>query len=237
VTVKVNDLTVYEVLASGNNGADAIWMGKTPCHLVVQVDVGMPDGANGVGVRANYPANTNPRYALYIDQIDIYVPATTSSSAPLSASDQGSSGDTGALSTTLAKLLANDDSGASNDQAQLLVPQRITSTSDDLGRSADTASLSANGSAPSTLLTTLDQGASLDFGTLGNAPHYLTGLDLGQSSDTATLRTSIDLSIRPVVGTVTEELYARLGPYTVEDADYGLYAAKRGNRPRIRAGC
>jgi len=213
VTVKVNDLQVYQV-------TDTAWVGTTPCHLVVQTDVGMPDGANGVSVRAGYPANTNPRFQVAISQIDIWVPATVSANAPLSASDQGSSSDSGVLGTTRATLFSSDDDGASTDHAQLLVPRSLLAATE-RGQAIDVASLSVNGSTPSTMLIGYDEGTSLDFGRLAGSSQYLNANDRGRSLDTATLQTAVDLSVRPVVGSVAEEIYESLSPISTDDPNNG----------------
>lgn len=214
VTVKVNDIQVYQV-------TNKAWVGTTPCHLVVQSDVGVPDGANGIDMRDNYPANTNPRFQIAISRIDIWEPSDVPSSAPLSASDRGSSSDSAFLGRSQATLYSNADVGRSADQSQLLVPLSLNSGTADVGRSADTASLSTSGSTPSTLLSALDAGSSSDSATLGGSRQYLTGLDVGQSSDQAALTTFVDLSVRPVVGSVAERIYGRLEVFAVHDAEFG----------------
>jgi Glycosyl hydrolases family 16/Phage tail protein (Tail_P2_I) len=212
-TVLANDIKVYEV------ANDSAWIAKKPMHLVVQVDVGIPNGHNGVSARANYPANLNPPFKVVVPRVDIYKPADASTTASLVVTDTGSSIDTGRIA--IARLLEVNDAGSSSDNPRLSVSKLLGTT--DAGSSFDTGDLTVAASATVIALVVNDVGTSVDVATLAATRIPLAAFDFGTSLDTADLSTTRDLSIRPEVVPLAEEIYAALGPLTIGDEATGWH--------------
>jgi hypothetical protein len=210
-TVLANDIKVYEV------ANDAAWIAKKPMHLVVQVDVGIPNGNNGVSARPNYPANLNPPFKVVVPRVDIYKPASASTTPSLVVTDAGSSSDTATLSVR--RLLSVNDFGSSQDTPKLSISKLLAAN--DAGTSLDTAELTVASSTSTVRLIVNDQGSSQDVATLSATRIPLQVFDFGTSSDTANLSTTGDLSIRPDVVPLAEEIYAGLGPLTADDQSHG----------------
>jgi Glycosyl hydrolases family 16/Phage tail protein (Tail_P2_I) len=212
-TVLANDIKVYEV------ANEPVWIAKKPMHLVVQVDVGVPGGANGLSPRPNYPANLNPPFKLIVERVDIYKPADTSATASLAVTDAGGSIDSGQL--TIKRLLQVNDSGGSADTPRLSVSKLLAAA--DAGTSFDTGDLTVASSATVVALIVNDVGTSTDTASLSATRIPLAAFDFGGSLDSGDLSTTRDLSIRPEVSPLAEEIYAALGPLTAHDQENGWH--------------
>jgi hypothetical protein len=210
-TVLANDIKVYEV------ANDSAWIAKKPMHLVVQVDVGIPNGHNGVSARPNYPANLNPPFKVVVPRVDIYKPADATTTASLVVTDAGSSTDSAQI--TIKRLLKVDDFGTSTDTPRLSIAKLLGAN--DTGTSSDIADLTVAASTSTVQLIVNDVGASSDIATLTGSRIPLQAFDFGTSLDTADLTTTQDASIRPDVVPLAEEIYAALGPLTADDQRHG----------------
>jgi hypothetical protein len=212
-TVLANDIKVYEV------ANDTAWIAKKPMHLVVQVDVGIPNGHNGVSARPNYPANLNPPFQLVIPRVDIYKPSDATTTASLVVSDVGGSSDSGQL--TIARKLQVNDAGSSVDTPRLSIGKLLSAN--DTGTSFDSGDLKVASSAAVVNLIVNDVGSSADIASLSGTRIPLATFDFGSSLDSGDLSITRDMSIRPEVVPLAEEIYAALGPLTLRDQATGWH--------------
>ncbi len=185
--------------------------------------------ANNGGYWADGPGNTNRSYfADYWCQIgkmtqtglwyDWGSGATTPiNTVPLAAKEGGTSTDKGSL--RLVREIAARERGVGTDTGFLAIPAALSVQ--DAGTGTDIGDLTVAGSTPTVFLSAVDRGGSADLAALFQAGVTLEALEAGSSTDAASLDVGRDLSIRPVVRPLAEELYESLGPLAKQDQRYG----------------